>query len=166
MSALDEKRQEIAAALAVVMPDGRFSAYPRPMTRGVAPAGWIEQPFGGEQSLAGSNTRQIVATFPVWFVFDGTDEAQVAGLDDVVTKAWQALTPVAQVHPRRWRSATLPVLGAGSGYSTMTNTLSGDAVPIPWRAVVLDVEATFLAVSFCAPPVPEPVDIPPVIVQL
>lgn len=156
MGALDEKRQQIAAALQVILPDGRFTAYPRPMTRGVAPAGWIEQETGSEQSVSGGNARQIVATFPVWFVFDGSDEAQVAGLTDIIPKAYQALEPLAQVHPRRWRPATLPLL---------TNAATGETTTIPWRAVVLEVEATILTVSFCAFPAPTPVDIPPVIVQ-
>lgn len=154
MNALETKRSEIATALAVVLPDGRFSAYPRPMTRAVAPAGWVEQPFGGEQTVAGGNAKQIVTTFPIWFVYDGTDEAQVAGLDDLITKAWTALAALPHIHPRRWRPATLPVI-------TQAN---GETVTIPWRAVVIDVEAVILAVSFCALPAAEPVDIPPDIV--
>lgn len=156
MNVLDEKRKAIATALSAVLTDGRFSAYPRPMTRAVAPAGWIEQPTGAEQTVPDGRAKQIVATFPVWFVYDGSDEAQVAGLDDTLAKAWQALVPLSQIHPRRWRPATLPVV---------TSQSTGEAVTIQWRAVVLDVEATILAVSFCPPPAAEPVDIPPEIVQ-
>lgn len=154
MNLLDVKRAEIAAALSAILPDGRFSAYPRPMTRAIAPAGWIEQPSGTEQAIGGTATR-IVATFPIWFVYDGTDEAQVAGLDDLVSKAWAAVTVLSQIHPRRWRPTTLPVL---------VNQTTGETTTIPWRAVVIDVDTTILAVSFCAPTT-GPVDIPPDIVQ-
>lgn len=156
MNILDVKRAEIATALEVVLPDGRFSAYPRPLTRAVAPAGWIEQPTGTEQAVPDGRAKQIVATFPVWFVYDGSDEAQVAGLDDVIAKAWQALVPLAQIHPRRWRPATLPAT---------TNPTTGETVTPPWRAVVLEVEATILAVSFCPPPAAKAVDIPPELVS-
>jgi hypothetical protein len=148
---LDVKRSEIATALASVLPDGRFTPYPRPMTRSLAPAGWVEQPTG---NVDGS---KITATFPVWFVYDGTDEAQVAGLDDLVAKAWAALTRIGQIHPRRWRPAAIP---------STTNAATGETVTPPWRAVVIDVDTTMLAVSFCLPDAPSTVDIPPALVQL
>jgi hypothetical protein len=141
------KRAEIATALADVLGDGMFTPYPRPNM--IAPSGWLEQPTGS------SDGNRIVATFPVWFVYDGPNEAQVAGLDDVVAKAWAALTRVAQVHPKRWRPATLPPV----------TTPTGEVVSSPWRAVVIEAEATILAHSFCIPTV-EPVDIPPALVQL
>lgn len=152
---IDVKRAEIATALAAILPDGRFTAYPRPLTRLVAPAGWIEQPAGQESSVPNGQAKQVVTTFPVWFVYDGSDEAQVAGLDDTIAQAWAALAALSQIHPRRWRPATLP---------TGTNPTTGEPVTFPWRAVVLEVEATILAVSFCKPTA-EPVDIPPELVQ-
>jgi hypothetical protein len=147
MNVIDAKRAEIANALYAVLGDGMFTPYPRP--RMVAPSGWIEQDSGNFDG------PRVVTTFPVWFVCDGADEAQVAGLAGIVANALAALTRVNQVHPRRWRPATLP---------PVTSPL-GEVVPSPWRAVVIDVEATILANSFCAPTV-EPALIPPELVQL
>lgn len=150
MNLLDVKRSDIAEALAEVLPDGRFTPYPRPMTRTLAPAGWVEQPTGSVTD------GRVVATFPVWFIHDGTDEAQVAGLDAFVAKTFEALARVPQIHAKRWRPATV---------QPVVNPMTGEQVTPPWRAVVIDVEATALAQSFCLPAAPIPADIPPELVH-
>lgn len=153
MSALADKRAEIATALEAVLTDGRFYAYPRPMPWTVAPCGWIEQPAGGEQPTSGGGTK-IVSTFSIWFVHDGSVEAQVAGLDDIVVQAWSALMQVPQVHPRRWRPDALIV-----------TDVNGQQTGVEWRAAVIEADATTLAAAFCTPTV-QPAAIPPELVSL
>lgn len=148
MTILADKRVELVNALAVVLP-GRVKPYPRTMSAPVAPSAWIGQPEGAERTLPGMRSTAVVATYPVTVVYDGSDEAQVAGLDDLVVKCWWALTAVPQAHPRRWRPTTIDVV-AGT-------------TEIKWRAAVIDVEVTVAAISMCPDP-PTAATIPPPLV--
>lgn len=148
MTVLADKRQALMQALQVVLP-GRVTPYPRTMSIPAAPSAWIGQPDGAERTLPGMRSTAVVATYPVTLVYDGAEDAQIAGLDDLVVKCWWALTAVPQAHPRRWRPATVDIV-AGT-------------VERQWRAAVIDVEVTIAATSFC-PDTPIAATIPPPLV--
>lgn len=75
-------RADLHTAIAGVLDPGRVSAYPRREDVGVQV--WIDMP------TVAANSNSIDVDFPVHFTYDGTDEAQVAGLDDVVSRVWDA----------------------------------------------------------------------------
>ena len=86
----------------------RVHAYP-PQTV-VAPCVWVEQPRGGENVVGDLGTVLVDdATFPVAVVYDGSDRAQVAGLDELVARVWDAARTVG--HPIRFEPGPLDVGG-------------------------------------------------------
>lgn len=134
MNRLGIARKALAVALEAVLP-GRTSAHPPAGYRYVAPFIYIEQPFVNRATL-GRGTQISVATFPVWIVYDGTDSAQVDGLDDVVSNAWDAVTAVRNAEPQAVRADDV-AQSPGSERRL--------------RAAVMSVEVTLTAVSLCLP---------------
>ena len=120
MSRLTDARIALHAALATVFDDpvplqgggvvqfsaDRVHAYP-PATV-AAPTVWIEQGRGGE-ALIGERARGVETTLPVAVVYDGADRAQVAGLDELVARVWDAAAQVGT--PTRWEPQPLDVGG-------------------------------------------------------
>jgi hypothetical protein len=98
MNRLGDARQLLYEAIADCLP-GRVNPYPLPgPSRGLAPYVWIDDASVATQP-SGRNGRVIVATFPVWIVYDGAVHAQVAGLDDLVAAVWDACEATAGVSP-------------------------------------------------------------------
>lgn len=88
--------------------NGRVSAYPPPQV--IAPCVWIEPSSGGEQPTGTTAVGLVdVATFPVALVYDGTDRAQLAGLNELVARVWDKARTVGE--PRRWEPRTIDVGG-------------------------------------------------------
>ena len=54
---------------------------------------WIDQSDGFRTTI-GERTQVMIATFPINVVYDGTDRAQVAGLDDIVSGIVDAVAAV------------------------------------------------------------------------
>lgn len=90
---IGEARQALHAALVGVLDDGRVAAYPPGQDVGVRV--WIDVPS------VGVNGRTIDVDFPVHCTYDGADTAQVAGLDDVVSRVWDACEAVKNTTPLR-----------------------------------------------------------------
>ena len=94
---------------------------------------WIDQPNGTEEQVGEFGTVLLdVVTFPVAVVYDGADRAQVAGLDELVARVWDAARTVA--HPVRFEPRPVDVGG--------TNL----------RATFVDVDMRLGAVTLCAAP--------------
>lgn len=88
MNDLAATRTAIAAALEIVLP-GRVSPYPPTSKRWSTPSVFIDQavpPFKAD--------HQWFATFPVWIVVDGANDAQIAMMDDLLQNCWLALRMV------------------------------------------------------------------------
>lgn len=90
---IGEARQVLYDAIADVLDPGRVSAYPAAQDVGIRV--WIDQPS------VGVNSRTIEVDFPVHCTYDGADVAQVAGLDDVVSRVWDACEATRNVSPIR-----------------------------------------------------------------
>lgn len=90
---IGQARGELHSAIAAILDQGRVAAYPKPEDVGVAV--WIDVP-----SVASSGNT-IEVDFPVHATYDGTDEAQVAGLDDVVSRVWDACERLKTTTPLR-----------------------------------------------------------------
>jgi hypothetical protein len=81
-----------------------------PPAQAVAPCVWIEQGSGGEQAVGTVATGLVdAATFPVAIIYDGTDRAQVDGLDELVARVYDAARTVGT--PRRWEPRQIDVGG-------------------------------------------------------
>jgi hypothetical protein len=140
MSRLSDARATLHAALKPVVEDPinglalsveRVHQWPAPQPN--APCVWIEQPSGvlteaGRQSSVLINT----VTFPVAVVFDGSDRAQVAGLDELVARVWDQAW-AAGGRPVRFRPGPVNVGGPSL------------------RATYVDVEMTVRSITFCDP---------------
>jgi hypothetical protein len=136
---LADARTALYGALAPILP-GRVSATPPAGTAYVAPYIWLDQPDLAV-GFVGSNTRLTVATFPVWIAYDGAVRSQVAGLDDVLSKVWDACLSCPAAMPQSTSTQALDVGGA---------TL---------RGVVVAVDVTLGAVTLC---LPDPVTVSPI----
>lgn len=90
VSRLADTRTRLAQALRDddVLPDWRVHDYP-PETV-ASPCVWIDVPTVRVDDL-GRGARQIVSTWPIVFVVDGGDPAQVAGLDEALPLVWDAI---------------------------------------------------------------------------
>lgn len=88
--------------------NGRVSKYPPPQP--VAPCVWIEASSGGE-STTGTTAVGLVdaAVFPVAVVYDGADRAQLAGLNELVSRVWDKARTVGD--PQRWEPRLVDVGG-------------------------------------------------------
>lgn len=145
MSVLSEARARLHHELLTVVADpvnglelsqGRVHQWPAPQPN--APCLWIEQPEG-QLTQVGSTAPHwaTIVTFPVVIVHDGADRAQVAGLDELVARVWDAANRVPDAEPMRFRPTPVNVGGP---------TLRGTRV---------EVEMTLRHTTFCpAPTVP------------
>jgi hypothetical protein len=75
--------------------NGRVSKYPPPQV--VAPCVWIEQATGSI-GVVGTTVTGLIdqVRFPVTIVYDGADRAQVAGLNELVSRVWDAARTVGE----------------------------------------------------------------------
>lgn len=111
----------------VAFSNGRVQPYPPAQV--VAPCVWVEQPTGSTATIGVVAGLVDVATFPVAIVYDGADRAQVAGLDELVARVWDAARTVGE--PTSFRPQTLDVGGPNL------------------RATVVDVEMRIGARTLC-----------------
>ena len=132
MNRLGDARQRLVTALLPVLP-GRVEPYP-PAARWSAPRVWIEQPEITRATL-GARVVVAVATFPIWIAYDGANRAQVVGLDDLVSKVWDA-TLHGGAEPQLARREQVDI-----------------AAQSALRACVLFADVTLQAVTLCLPPV-------------
>jgi hypothetical protein len=122
-------RLELAAALEPVLP-GRVQTFPPTTRRWAAPLIFIDQ-----VSIT-PVAAQIVATFPVWCVVDGTVDAQIAIHDDLVWNTFLAVYPYADTVAVRtqqlalWRASTVDV-DVVLEVSTLTGTPPPQIVTVP-----------------------------------
>lgn len=144
MNRLSAERQRLHDALAPLLP-GRVHPYPAPAGTKASPGIWIGQPTVLRSSLG--RTVTTTAVFPITLAYDGTDRAQVAGLDDLTSNAWDALDALERCSPDAARPDTLDL----------------DAER-QVRTTVLAVDVTITARTLCLPDVDE-VAIPPTILQ-
>lgn len=93
LHSIGEARQALHDAIADVLDAGRVSAYPAAQDVGIRV--WIDLP------AINVNSRSIEVDFPVHCTYDGADRAQVAGLDDVVARVWDACERTPNVQPLR-----------------------------------------------------------------
>ena len=134
MSRLSDARARLFTELSPVLP-GRVEEYPPPAgQRYAAPRVWIEQPEVTRATL-GARSVVAVATFAVWCVYDGADRAQVAGLDDLVSRCWDALMRAGS-DPQLARRDEVPLSPSGS-----------------LRATVIYTDTTLTAQTLCLPDV-------------
>lgn len=151
MNRLDQARRDLAAALEPVLP-GRTSPYPPTAGRQIAPYVYIDQPEL-ERATIGQRSRVTVATFPVWIVYDGTDRAQIAGLDDLTSKVWDAIEVTTGAVPMLSRRDSVPITSDNATGAPLKR----------YRAAVVSVEVTVAATTLCVPDVaaspipPEPI---------
>jgi hypothetical protein len=140
MSKLSEARATLHAALVHVFDEpvngltlSNERAHQWPAQQPNAPCVWIEQPIGELREVGRQGSVLISeVTFPVKVVFDGADRAQVAGLDELVSRVWDQAW-AAGGRPVRFRPGPVDVGGPHL------------------RATVVDVEMTVRAVTFCDP---------------
>lgn len=131
MNSIGEARQQIADALAPLLA-GRVHAY-RPPTVS-APAIWIDA-----WTLNVVSDVSVV-TFIVLGIVDGADHAQLAAIDEMGARAWDAVRPS---RPKARSARTRDVLIDGKTY----------------RGFELFVDAAIRANTLCVPTV-EPIQIP------
>lgn len=155
---ISSARQTIFDALTPVAEDqlaGRVYPYPPVLGRVTPPAIWIEQPEV-TRDVVGQNSSVVIASFDVWIMVDGADDAQVALLDDAVSQVWAAMSNV-------------QVPGA---VKTRAVSATADSIDFPdrddhrrrRRAAVVTVDTVVLAATFC-PPTTSPVQVPPALVS-
>lgn len=137
MSVLSDARAVLHAELVHVVDEpvnglqltaGRVHQWPAPQPN--APCLWIEQCLGDlvETGRLGTVLVEDV-TFPVAVVYDGADRAQVAGLDELVARVWDAA----------WRA------GRPTGWRPGPINVGGPSL----RATYLDVDMRVGAVTLC-----------------
>lgn len=146
MSVLSDARAELHTELLTVVIDpvnglelgvGRVHQWPAQQPN--APCLWIEQPEG-VMTQVGDQARHwaTIVTFPVIVVHDGADRAQVAGLDELVARVWDAANRVPNAEPMRFRPQPINVGGPSL------------------RGTRIDVEMTLRHTTFCPVPAPPP----------
>lgn len=137
---IGEARQALHTALAGVLEEGRVAAYPPAQDVGVRV--WIDVPS------IGVNGHTIDVDFPVHCTYDGADVVQVAGLDDVVSRVWDACEAVRNTTPLRVSP------GADIGVNGSTR-----------RRQIVTVRSSIAARTLCLPDTPAASFIPPDQVQ-
>jgi hypothetical protein len=131
---LGQARQTLVDAIAPVL-SGRTAPYPpTPQQAGLAPAVWVDQSDGFRTTI-GERTSVIIATFPINVVYDGTDRAQVAGIDEIVSGIVDAVAHVRGAEVARWRRQPT------------------DPNQPNRRSCVLEVDYTITATTLCLPDV-------------
>jgi hypothetical protein len=147
MSRLADARDRLHGALAHVFDEpvpvlggdpvqfspGRVHRYP-PQDF-VAPIVWIEQPRGQLRT----DLHGTLASFPVAVVYDGADRAQVAGLDELVSRVWDA--------------------AAAAGDPVAFGPRPLDAGGFNLRATFVDVEIRIATITLCTPTIKEAVSV-------
>lgn len=98
----------------------------------------------GVPGLQSSGGRTIEADFPVTISYDGADRAQVAGLNDIVARSWDACERLSNCTPLSSRPLEAVV-----------------DRNIRQRIVVITVRMLIAARTLCAPDVPNYSPIPP-----
>lgn len=141
MSAFADARRRIVEALEPVLP-GRVDPY------GMAAMPCMYIGVAVPVLRQAGNATVKAARFAVSIEYDGADRAQIAGLDEVTAKACDAIDAAAGL---RWTDAQ-----PGIDQSTEDS-------PRTRQFLILTVEATISARSFCAPDVVEAVIPPPLI---
>lgn len=143
VNAFATARAALVDALDPVLP-GRVFPYEPPAglaDRAGGPTVWLDVATPGTRA-SGSSVFNTVQ-FPVVISFDGSDEAQVAGLDELQAKVCDVIASTA-------RCRRISAIPAPQGNTN--------------RSVVYTVEMTVGVGSFCAPDT-TPADIPPPIVR-
>lgn len=91
----------------------------------------------GTRRLGRDTGAAYVATFPVWVVYDGADQAQVDGLEEVIGR----------VHDAGMHSGFIT-----TGHTAQTPPAPADPARVSTlRAAVVDIETTLRAHTFCSP---------------
>lgn len=140
LHAVGVARQTLFSAIADVLEEGRVAAYPPGQDVGVRV--WIDIPS------INVNGKTIDVDFPVHCTYDGTDTAQVAGLDDVVSRVWDAVEIVRNTTPVRvFPGADIAVNGSTR------------------RRQIVTVRSSIAARTLCLPDAPGESPIPPDQVQ-
>jgi len=142
VSVLSDARAVLYDALAHVFDDPvpvlggdpiQFTAgrsQPYPPQDFVAPCVWVEQPRGSTRQVGTTGLTTVdYVTLPVAVVYDGSDRAQVAGLDELVARVWDAARTVGE-----------PV-----GFQPQPVDVGGPNL----RATVVDVDMPIAALTFC-----------------
>lgn len=128
MTALDDARTRLFAALAMALPDGRAQQWTPSQVN--APVVWIDSAQINLQS-AGARSTVVVATFPVYCVVDGGVQQQLEALDAITAIVWDASSRGTGGAPVR--AATQPLDVGGPSL----------------RAVVVDVDIPIAARTLC-----------------
>lgn len=138
MNTIDDALDRLMEALRPLLPPGRVS--PVPISNAVGPAIWVDSPSLSPNRLQGATAWYV--DFPVWVVYDGADEAQLAGLNDLLARMLDACAGVKLC----WPSGVRP----------------GELRDSPdWRAQVMTIRMTITSRSFCLPAAPVEAPIPP-----
>lgn len=141
MNRITSARTELFEALSPVLA-GRVAATPPGDKPYPPPYIWLDVPELGVIT-AGTSTRLAAATFPVWVTYDGANHAQVAGLDDIIAKVWDACLRVPAARP----TSALPSVAIVGGAEV--------------RGVNVAVEVTLGALTLCLEPAVVGSPIPP-----
>ena len=67
---------------------------------------WIGE-HRGFRTTIGERTEIKLVQFPIWIVYDGTDRAQVAGIDDIVSGVLDAVAHVPGAEVSGWNPQPL-----------------------------------------------------------
>lgn len=101
-TAITAARKAITEALSAVVPAGRCTPYPR-TNSWVGTAVWLDVPA---IVRTGTNADRINFDFPVWLVADGTNDAQIAELDELQAVVWDELDRMTRCTPQMSKSLT------------------------------------------------------------
>lgn len=140
VSALTDRRTALHEALSGVFdaPVGGYAfagrVLPHRPAKAVAPLVWLDDSTSARQrdNLA----QKWVATFPAWVTFDGADAAQVAGIEEIIGRIYDAA------------AAKFTVMGHAP--SPLPPELV-DSAPARLRASVVTITAAVRADTFCPP---------------
>lgn len=133
---IGQARETLHSILVGLLDEGRVSAYPADQNVGVQV--WIDVP------TVQPSGNGIVADFPLHCTYDGSDSAQVAGLDDLVSRIWDACERTSGIEPQR--SQPGPDLSIGQSVR---------------RRQIVTVRAFIAARTLCLPDAPGASPIPP-----
>lgn len=145
MNVLTRAREELHASLADVFVepvrgyafDGRVLPY-RP-SRASAPLVWLDD-SSSNRSRA-ERAWSWAVTFPVWVVHDGTVEAQVAGVEEIIGRVYDAA-----------RAARFTVLGHDPSPLPAELVQATTTNPPRLRAAVVSITTGLVRETFCPPP--------------
>ena len=132
-----QSRADLFALLEPIAP-GRVTPYPS-TAADVGPRVWL-----GEPTIQTSGQSSIAVEWPIVVIYDGADAAQVAGLDDIISRIWDACEAAPNTTPM---------------YSRPDNdtTTTGEKR----RIQVVTVRRLISARTLCVPEAPTDSPIPP-----